>query len=137
MIVLSMIFSMVSIIFCIIAILSATQTLTLPIEKIGVPLFSNDVKWTLFIYKNLKKLILTEDDRTSKTYNVKNTDYYVVFYDSWLFEVYKSESVENLGDKYSLGGQSNKADYLTKWQKMIGNKIEQWYLRNNIITNNG
>ena len=118
-----------SLIFSFIAILSATGMITFPVQKLGIPLFWNDVKWTWFIYRNRKKLKKVESDlRTVDVYKVDNTDYYVTFPESWLFDVVKSESQYNLGPKYDLGGQSNKADYLTWWQKILGRKIENWYL---------
>jgi len=111
--------------------MSASGLITFPIEKIGIPLFWKDVKWTWFIYKNLNKLEKVESDlMNTDVYRIKNTEYYVIFGYSWLFNVCKSESQYNIGCKYDLGGQSNKADYLTFWQKIIGRNIEKWYLEN-------
>ena len=122
---------MLSLIFCIIAIMSATGMLEFSIEKLGIPLFNKDVKWTWFIYKNLKNLNKVDSDLSETiVFRVSNTDYYIIFLNSWLFNVVKSESQYKLGPKYSLGGQSNKASYLTWWQKIIGRKIEKWYLQN-------
>ena len=115
-----------SMIYLIIVILVVLGVIYFLIEKLGVPLFWNDVKWTLFIYKNLRKLKKLDSNSlfSSKVYHVSGTCYNVIFYDSWLFEVYKEDS------EYSLGGQSNKADYLTWWQKIIGKRIEKYYLSN-------
>ena len=122
---------MLSLIFCLISIMSANGMITFPIEKIGMPLYWKDVKWTWFIYKNLNKLERVDSDLiNTDVYRVKGTDYYVTFLYRWLFHVIKSESQYNIGSKYDLGGQSNKADYLTCWQKFIGKKIEKWYLKN-------
>jgi len=115
---------MLSLIFCLIAVMSANGMITFPVEKLGIPLFINDVKWTWFIYKNMKKAEII-DKR-----HLKCKDKIIVFHDSWLFEVYDGHTKEEIWNKYDLGGQSNKADYLTWWQKIIGKKIENWYLAN-------
>lgn len=91
------------------------------IEKIGIPLFWNDVKWTWFVFRNFYKSEMLD----TKHFKVK--DYIIVFNAPWLFYVYKGKSVEEIRHKYSLGGQSNEADYLTFWQKIIGKKIENMY----------
>jgi hypothetical protein len=114
----------ISLIFCLIAVMSANGMFTFPIEKLGIPLFGNDVKWTWFVYKNMKKAKII--DKEHLIYNGK----VIVFYDSWLWDVYIGNSRDEIRYKYSIGGQSNKADYLTWWQKIIGKKIEKWYLAN-------
>ena len=113
-----------SLIFCLIAVMSANGMMIFPIEKIGIPLSFKDVKWTWFVYKKIGKSKILDKN------HLKYRDKIVVFYDSWLFEVYEGETIEEIACKYSLGGQSNKADYLTWWQKIIGIKIEKWYLVN-------
>jgi len=87
--------------------------ITFSIEKIGIPLFWNDVRWTWFIYRNMKKADIIDKE------HLKYKDKIIVFYDSWLFEVYEGQTKEEIRNKYDLGGQSNKADYLTWWQKII------------------
>lgn len=120
-----------SLIFCLIAIMSATGMIAFPVEKLGIPLYNKDVRWTWFILRNLKNLKKVESDLPqTDVFRVKDSDYYVNFLNSWLFDVVKSESQYKIGCKYSLGGQSNKASYLTWWQKIIGRKIEKWYLQN-------
>lgn len=104
--------------------MSANGMITFPVKKLGIPLFINDVKWTWFIYKNMKKAEIIDKQ------HLKYKDKIIVFYDSWLFEVYDGHTKEEIWNKYTLGGQSNKADYLTWWQKIIGRKIESWYLAN-------
>ena len=104
----------------------------IPINKIGIPIFGENVKWTWFIFRNLKKAKKVESDLpTTDVFRIKDSDYYIVFFDSWLYNIVRSESQYKLGNKYDLGGQSNKADYLTWWQKIIGRKIENWYLSQN------
>jgi hypothetical protein len=115
---------MSSLFFCIISIMAANGMVIFPIEKIGIPLYWKNVKWTWFIYRNIKHAEIL--DKTHLKYKHK----IIVFYDSWLFEVYDGDTIEEISNKYSLGGQSNKADYLTWWQKIIGKKIEEWYLVN-------
>jgi len=110
--------------FYLIAMMSAIGVLIIPIEKVGIPLFWNDVKWTWFVYRNMKKAKII--DKEHLIYNGK----VIVFYDSWLWNVYVGNSREEIRNKYSIGGQSNKACYLTWWQKIIGKKIEDWYLVN-------
>lgn len=122
---------MLSLIFCLISIMAANGMITFPIEKIGIPIYWKDVKWTWFIYRNLNNLEKVESDlHNTDVFRIKDTEYYVTFGYSWLFHVCKSESQFNIGSKYDLGGQSNKANYLTWWQKIIGRKIEIWYLAN-------
>jgi len=115
---------LLSLIFCLIAVMSANGMFTFPIEKIGIPLYWKDVKWTWFVYSNMKKAKVI--DKEHLIYNGK----VIVFYDSWIWNVYIGNSCEEIRYKYSIGGQSNKADYLTWWQKIIGAKIEKWYLTN-------
>lgn len=117
-------FLTLSLIFCLIAVMSANGMFTFPIEKIGIPLYWKDVKWTWFVYKNMKKATII--DKKHLIYNGK----LIIFYDSWLWNVYIGNSLEEISHKCSVGGQSNKADYLTFWQKIIGRKIEKWYLAN-------
>lgn len=62
--------------------------------------------------------------------HLKYKDKIIVFHYSWLFNVYEGQTIEEISNKYDLGGQSNKTDYLTWWQKIIGRKIESWYLAN-------
>ena len=116
--------SILSLFFCLIAIMSANGIFTFPIEKIGIPLFWKDVKWTWFVYKNMKKAKVI--DKEHLVYDGK----IIVFYCSWLWDVYEGNTRDEIKSKYSLGGQSNKAYYLTWWQKLIGRKIENWYLAN-------
>ena len=104
--------------------MSANGMFTFPIEKIGIPLYWKDVKGTWFVYRNMKKAKII--DKEHLIYNGK----VIVFYHSWLWNVYIGNSREEIQDKYSIGGQSNKAHYLTWWQKIIGKKIEKWYLAN-------
>lgn len=122
-----------SIFLCIISVMIANGFIMVifPIEKFGIPLYWKDVKWTWFIYKNLNKLEKVDSDLLRDVYRIKDTSYYVTFLYPWLFNICKSESQYTLGSKYSLGGQSNKASYLTWWQKIIGRKIEKWYLLDN------
>lgn len=115
---------MLSLIFCLIAVMSANGMITFPIEKIGIPLYWKDVKWTLFVYRNIKKATIVDKEHLIIKGKV------IVFYESWLFDVYEGNSCEEIRHRYSLGGQSNKANYLTWWQKIIGKKIEKWYLLN-------
>ena len=117
-----------SLVFCMISIILVNNKVSLPIEKIGVIVFPNDYKWVKYIYKNLNNLEKVKTDLISDVFKIKNTNYYVHFIDSWLFDIIESESQYKLGGKYSLGGQSNKADYLTKREKVIGGKIENWYI---------
>lgn len=120
-----------SLIFCLISVMAANGMVTFPIEKIGIPIFTKDAKWTWFIFRNLNKLEKVESDlHNTDVFRIKDTEYYVTFGYSWMFHVCKSESQFNIGSKYDLGGQSNKASYLTWWQKIIGKKIEKWYLAN-------
>ena len=115
---------MTSLFFCFISIMAANGMITFPIEKLGIPLFWNQVKWTWFVYRNMKKAKIID-----KEHLIIN-GYVIVFLYPWLWDVYLGDSREEIGRKYSLGGQSNKADYLTWWQKIIGKKIEKWYLAN-------
>lgn len=115
---------MLSMFFALIAIISSQGMFKFPIYKLGIPLFFNDVRWTWFIYRKIKKSEVLDKK------HLKYKDKIIVFYDSWLFEVYEGKTVEEIAYKYDLGGQSNKADYLTWWQKIIGKKIERWYLLN-------
>ena len=104
--------------------MSANGMITFPVEKIGIPLSWKDVKWTWFVYKNMKKAKVI--DKEYLVYDGK----VIVFYYSWLWDVYEGNTPDEIKHKYSIGGQSNKADYLTWWQKIIGKKIENWYLAN-------
>lgn len=108
----------------------------IPVYKLGIPLYFEKFKWTWFIYKNRKNWILLNEkpDWTSLIDNSnyfridKKTKKYIIhFRESWLFEVYKGSSVDDIKFKYPLGGQSNKAEYLTQCEKKIGRKIEQYY----------
>lgn len=104
--------------------MSANGVMTFPIEKIGIPLYWKDVRWTWLIFKNINKAEMLDN----KHFKYKGK--IIWFCESWLFEVYEGETVVEIGSKYNLGGQSNKANYLTWWQKIIGRKIEKWYLAN-------
>jgi len=115
---------MLSLIFCLVSIMSANGGIIFPIEKIGIPLYWKDVKWTWFVYRNMKKAIIVDK------YHLIIKGKVIVFYSSWSWSVYEGNSYEEIRHKYSIGGQSNKADYLTWWQKIIGRKIEKWYLVN-------
>jgi len=98
--------------------------ITFPIEKIGIPLYWKDVRWTWFVYRHMKKATVIDKEHLIVKGKV------IVFYNSWIWNVYEGNSREKISHKYSIGGQSNKADYLTWWQKIIGRKIEKWYLAN-------
>lgn len=115
---------MISLIFCLIAVMSANGMITFPIEKLGIPLFWKDFKWTWFVYKNMRKATIIDKEHLIVKGKV------IVFYYSWHWNVYEGKSREEIRHKYSIGGQSNKADYLTCLQKIIGRKIEKWYLSN-------
>lgn len=112
-------FYTLSIFFALFAVIVAITNFSPPIEKLGIALFWDNVKWTWFIYKNL-------DD--AKILNKKHfyiKDKIIVFYCSCLFEVYEGKTIEEIESKYSLGGQSNKASYLTWWEKKLGKEIEK------------
>lgn len=95
-----------------------------PCHTLGIPLFSRNVRWVLFIALNKKKFTVIDN------YHFYFKGKIIIFLESWLFHVYEGESVEEVKYKYDLGGQSNKADYLTWWEKLIGKNIENWYLSN-------
>jgi len=88
----------------------------------STPVFYKKAKWTIYIYTNLSKL-----KKIDNKYYKLNNKYIVVFYKPWLFEIYEGATKKEIKFKYSLGGQSNKADYLTWWEKIMGYKIEKWY----------
>lgn len=95
----------------------------LPLHKLGIPLYLDDVRWTWFVYRNIKKAKIINENYL--IYDGK----IIAFYESWLWNVYVGNSPEEIKYKYSVGGQSNRASYLTWWQKAMGNKIEKWYLK--------
>ncbi|MDD4970840.1 MAG: hypothetical protein PHT07_15540 [Paludibacter sp.] len=90
-----------------------------------IPLFWKDVKWTVFIFRTRNRWIKLDNNHF--LVKTKDRNYVIFFLYSWLFEVYEGSTSKEINNKYSLGGQSNKADYLTFWQKWIGIKIEQRY----------
>ena len=95
--------------------------ITFPVEKLGMPIGLEDVKWTWFVYKHINEAEFLDEK------HLKYKDKIFVFLEPWLFEVYEGKTKEEIRHKYALGGQSNKADYLTWWQKIIGRKIESMY----------
>lgn len=114
--------------FALMAVLFATGILPPPpVEKIGLPLYWRDVRWTFFILFNLKRMEILKDNEHFLVRG-KKRNYVITFNESWLFFVYEGNDQEEIWNRYSLGGQSNKADYLTFWQKWIGKKIENYYL---------
>jgi len=119
MIVISNIFWFMSIIFVIVSLMN----LDFKIEKLGIPIFLNDVKWTWFVYRNKERSEIIDN-------YLLIDGYVIVFHYPWLWCVYEGNSYEEIRNKFSLGGQSNKSSYLTWWQKIIGKKIENWYIEN-------
>jgi hypothetical protein len=110
-----------SLIFSFVAIMSANGMITFPVEKLGMPIGLEDVKWTWFVYKHINEAEFLDEK------HLIYKDKIFVFLEPWLFEVYEGKTKEEIRHKYALGGQSNKADYLTWWQKIIGRKIESMY----------
>jgi hypothetical protein len=88
----------------------------------------NDFKWTFFIYRNLKNA--TKLDNEHLLIKTKKQNYVVVFHEPWLFHVYKGSSCEEIRNLYNIGGQSNKSDCLSFWEKWIGSRIEKFYRKN-------
>lgn len=87
------------------------------------PYFPEDTVGVIYIFLNLNKLKKIDD----RYFNL-NDKYIVVFRYSWLFEIYRGRTKEEIKHSYSWGSQSNRADYLRFWQKIIGKRIEKWYL---------
>ena len=90
----------------------------------------------LLIYRERNHLVpvkycyIKKDGRVS-TYNISDSDYYVVFYESWLIDLYRAENLEKAECCYSLGGVSLKSNYEYPLNILIGGLIQRWYLKHN------
>lgn len=106
-------------------------------------LYDKDWQWTKFIYKNLDKLYPIESysvwnlDKKYPTYfKIEGyNNYVIVFSYSWMWHIYQGQSAEGIRNSFDLGGQSNRADYLTSQQLRVGIQIQRWYI--NYLRNQG
>lgn len=103
-------------------------------EKISKRPYS-DYEGTVWISKNLHKLQEIDDSfrrshRKGKptVFNIKDTDYYVVFYNDWLFELYYTKDIKKLGSCYSLCGCSLKSTWISFRHEAVGRKVQKWYI---------
>ena len=100
----------------------------IPIISLIIPYFSKKAYWTIFIWRNLKNLVVCDGSSMGNhCFKVKNKDYIVVFLSNDHFTVYRGKTAYEIQRKHSIGGQCNKANYLTFWELWIGKKIEKWY----------
>jgi len=98
----------------------------IPNYKLGIPVFYKDLYWTVYIYLNLDNL----KKLNNKYFLLKKKNSYIIwFLYPWQFEIYDGKSIKEIENTYHLGGQSNKASYLTRYQRYIGKKIEKYYLK--------
>lgn len=100
----------------------------LPMYKVGIPLFFKNSKMLIFIYMNKSKLINLDNTYENFLLTHKSNNYVIVWSYTWMFHVYEGSTCDEILFKYDIGGQSNKADYLTFWEKYLGNKLEKYYL---------
>jgi hypothetical protein len=107
--------------------ISLCFNLPLHLHKIGLPLSWNDVKMMLFVYRTRKRWVKLDDEHFLVKKN--GEDYTIWFNYTWLFQVYEGNIVNKkwYNFSYCLGGQSNRNDSLTFWQKWFGKKIENYY----------
>lgn len=103
-------------------------------EKISKRPYS-DYEGTVWISKNLH--ILQEVDESFRpshykekptVFNIKDTDYYVVFYRDWHFELYYTKDIKTLGSCYSLCGCSLKSTWISFEHEAVGRKVQKWYI---------
>ena len=103
-------------------------------EKISKRPYS-DYEGTVWISKNLHRLQEVDDSfrRSHKkgkptVFNIKDTDYYVVFYNDWHFNLYYTKDIEKLGSCYSLCGCSLKSTWISFRHEAVGRKVQKWYI---------
>ena len=104
-------------------------------EKISKRPYS-DYEGTVWISKNLHRLQEVDDSfrrfRKKKekptVFNIKDTDYYVVFYNDWHFALYYTKDIRKLNDRYSLCGCSLKSDWISFREEAVGRKVQKWYI---------
>lgn len=103
-------------------------------EKISKRPYS-DYEGTVWISKNLHRLQEVDDSfrRSHKedkptVFNIKDTDYYVVFYNDWHFNLYYTKDIKRLGDCYSLCGCSLKSTWISFRHEAVGRKVQEWYI---------
>lgn len=103
-------------------------------EKISKRPYS-DYEGTVWISKNLHRLQEVDDSfrRSHKkgkptVFNIKDTDYYVVFYNDWHFSLYYTKDIGKLGSCYSLCGCSLKSTWISFRHEAVGRKVQKWYI---------
>lgn len=103
-------------------------------EKISKRPYS-DYEGTVWISKNLHRLQEVDDSfrRSHKkekptVFNIKDTDYYVVFYNDWHFDLYYTKDIERLGSCYSLCGCSLKSTWISFRHEAVGRNVQKWYI---------
>lgn len=94
----------------------------------------SDYEGTVWISKNLHRLQevkdyrLFRDEEKPQVFNIKDTDYYVVFYNDWHFSLYYTRDIKKLGSCYSLCGCSLKSDWISFKHETVGRKVQKWYV---------
>lgn len=95
----------------------------------------SDYEGTVWISKNLHKLQKVKDyrrfswqDKKPRVFNIKDTDYYVVFYNDWHFSLYYAKDIKKLDCCHSIGGCSLKSSWISFKHEAVGRKVQKWYL---------